>query len=42
MNRHTAIGMTLFLLFCLVVAMGAPVMAESILHARSVVAEAHP
>lgn len=41
MQRETAIGMVLFLLFLLVVAMGAPVIAHSYLEAQQA-AEALP
>lgn len=42
MQRETAIGLVLFLLFCLVVGMAAPVLADAVLHARHAVIEAQP
>ncbi len=40
MQRETAIGLVLFLLFVLVVGMAAPVLADAMLHARQTVSEA--
>jgi hypothetical protein len=42
MQRETAIGLVLFLLFCLVIGMAAPVLADAGLHARYTVIEARP
>jgi preprotein translocase subunit SecG len=40
MQRETAIAVVLFLLFALVIAMAAPVLADAVLHARVTVIEA--
>lgn len=40
MQRETAIGLTILLLFVLVVGMAAPVIAESVLHAQATAIEA--
>lgn len=42
MQRETAIGLVLVLLFLLVVGMAAPVLADAVLHARLAVIEAAP
>lgn len=42
MQRETAIGLFLVLLFLLVVGMAAPVLADAVLHARHTVIEAAP
>lgn len=42
MHRETAIGLVLVLLFLLVIAMAAPVLADAVLHARHTVIEAQP
>lgn len=40
MQRETAIGLVILLLLALVIGAGAPVLADAVLHARSVAAEA--
>lgn len=38
MQRETAIGLVLFLLFAFVVGMAAPVLADAVLHAKQSIA----